>query len=221
MENLVIITSIINTPNIELSYIKTRSVYDNSSRFKQTMITISRIKQYIPNSKILLVECSEFTKEQSLYFKNNCDYILNLYLDIKSKESIYSKSKALGEGTMTMEALKYIKINCIKFDNLFKISGRYYLNDIFNYDTFNNNKCIFKTINGNKNNINTTLYKLTFDELNCFYKFLCDNVWQMKKCIGYEVLISKYVNNFCKNVHFVDTIGIEGMVSVTGEYFKC
>ena len=40
MINLVLITSVINTPNKQLSYSKIRSVFNRNERFKQTKKTI-------------------------------------------------------------------------------------------------------------------------------------------------------------------------------------
>ena len=69
MTNLVLITSIIKTPDIPLSYISTRSVFTHNERFEQTKKTIQTIREKIPNSKILIVECSELDNEQNEYLK--------------------------------------------------------------------------------------------------------------------------------------------------------
>ena len=105
-ENLVIITSIINTPNKPLSYSKTRSIFTRHERFEQTKDTIQSIKKYIPNNKIILVECTDFSINENEYFKNNCDIIINLIHKFKEKNYIYSSAKAAGEGIMTISALR-------------------------------------------------------------------------------------------------------------------
>ncbi len=124
MNNLVLITSIIKPPQTELSYTKIRSVFSNEERFQQTKITIQNIKEKIPNVKILLVECSNLSQDESNYFNNNCDYFLNLINNHDYVDNIYSISKSLGEGTMTICAFDFIKRNNITFDNFFKITGR-------------------------------------------------------------------------------------------------
>ena len=63
MDNLVLITSIINTPKTPLSYSKIRSVYTRNERFEQTKKTIESIKEKIPNHKILIVECTDFNED--------------------------------------------------------------------------------------------------------------------------------------------------------------
>jgi len=62
MINLVLITSIVNTPNLPLSYTKTRSVFTTEERFTQTKKTILSVKEKIPNCKILIVECSKLSE---------------------------------------------------------------------------------------------------------------------------------------------------------------
>jgi hypothetical protein len=118
MNNLVLITSIIDTPNTSLSYSDIRSVFSRDERFEQTKLTIQSVRDKIPNSKILLIECTEFTNEEKEYFNTNCDYVLNLINDKYAKEAIYSQIKLLGECTYTVKAIEYIKENNLQFDNL-------------------------------------------------------------------------------------------------------
>ena len=143
MKNLVLITSVVNTPNLPLSYSKIRSVFTREERFLQTKKTIESIKEKIPDYKIMIVECTDFTDEEKSYFKNECDYILNLWDKKELHSNIFGLSKSLGEGTMTIEALKYIQYKKIEYENLFKICGRYSLNNEFNYNIYNNNKLVF------------------------------------------------------------------------------
>ena len=96
MNNLVLITSVICTPNTPLSYISVRSVYSHEERFEQTKRTIESVKQKIPNLKILIVECSNLSFDQEDYLKKNSDYFLNLYNDEKiSNNSIFTSSEMI------------------------------------------------------------------------------------------------------------------------------
>ena len=52
-----------------------RAVYCNCKQKK----TIQSIKEKIPNYKIMIVECTNFTEEEKSYFENECDYVLNLW----------------------------------------------------------------------------------------------------------------------------------------------
>jgi thymidylate synthase len=214
--NIILITSVINTPTLPLSYTKIRSVYSREERFKQTKKTIQSVKEKLSNSKIIIVECSDFNEEERKYFKDNCDYILNLWNKKELHNYIFGQSKSLGEGTMTIEALKYIEEFNLDYQYLYKVSGRYWLNDNFKIENIQNN--IFKRINKNENNVFTALYKIDKKTVEKLVIFLINNIEPMKKCIGYEVLISQFVKNIDKNL--VDIIGLSGFVTVCGSEYN-
>ena len=214
MSNLVLITSVINTPNIPLSYSNTRSVFSRYERFLQTKKTIESIKNKLPNDKIIIVECSDLNQEETDYLKDNCDYILNLWEKKELHNSIFGISKSLGEGTMTIEAFKYIKD--LEYNYLYKISGRYWLNTNFEIGKIQSN--VFKRINNNENNIFTALYKIDKNSVEKLLLFLSQNIEAMKKCIGYEILMSHFVKNIDKKL--VDIIGLSGFVTVCGSEYN-
>lgn len=216
MHDLVLITSVINTPNKQLSYSKIRSIFSRKERFEQTKKTIQSIKEKLSNCKIILVECTDFNDEEYNYFKDNCDYLLNLWNDKNLHDYIFGISKSLGEGTMTIKALQYIQQLNLKYNYLYKISGRYWLNDNFNLNSLESN--IFKKIDNNPNNIFTALYKIDKESVNKLLYFLINNIENMKKCIGYEVLIAYFVKNIDKKL--VDIIGISGFVTVCGSEYN-
>ena len=219
MDTLVLVTSIIDTPNIPLSYGK-RSIFTTEQRFEQTKNTIKSIKDKIPNAKIFVIECSIFNKEQELFFTENSDYLLNLYYDLDIRNNIYSISKSLCEGTMTINAFNYIIKNNIKFDNLIKISGRYYLSENFNYNNFINDKIVIKYINRSINNVFTGLYKLPYLYVLKFKQFLENNKNKMLNCIGYEVLFAEFICEINLDVINFDTIGLAGYVSVGNDFYN-
>lgn len=220
MKPLVLITSVIDTPNKPFSYCEIRSVYTREQRYEQTKKTIESIRMKIPNCIIVLVECSDLQKHEIEYFNNTCDYIMNLWNDKELHDSIFGISKALGEGTMTIKALEYILNNNIEFDNLFKISGRYWLNDKFKYSNFDNNCIMCKKIHNDINNILTALYKIPYKYVSILYIFLRNNIEKMKQCIGYEMIFAMYVKQL-DNVIYCDNLGVSGMISVTqNEYFE-
>jgi|UniRef100_A0A6C0D5V1 hypothetical protein len=219
MANLVLITSIINTPNKPLSYTNTRSVFSRKERFEQTKLTIQSIKAKVPNNKILLVECSDFNEEEKIYFEKECDYILNLWDKKELHCTIFGLSKALGEGTLTIQAFLYINENNICYSNLFKISGRYWLNDNFDYNIFNNEMLIFKKINDN--NISTVLYKFPHYIQEYLHAFLKDNYDNMNNFIGYETLFSNFLKSIkSNNTILFDKLGVSGYVTVCGSFYE-
>ena len=172
MNNLVLITSVIKTPNTPLSYISNRSIYTKEQRFEQTKKTILSIKDKIPNAVVMIVECSELTESEVSFFEQNSDHFLNLYNFENIRHNVYGISKSLGEGTMTYHALNYIELNNIQYDNLIKISGRYFLSDKFNINNFNNKLIVIKYIDGDRDNVFTALYKLPQKASENFKKFV-------------------------------------------------
>ena len=228
MTTLVLITSVINTSSNRLSYSKTRSKFNAEERYIQTQKTIESVREKIPGCKIFLIETSELPDDYTDYFLANTDYYLNLCSDECIADTSGS-SKALGEGTQTIHAIKYIMDNDIDYDNLIKISGRYYLSDAFDKTIFENNKIVVKTIsnnnkrrrNNNNDNILTAMYKLPKLHVPQLRTFLLANINKMKQCIGYEILFGTFVNGFSKNtLDYVNTIGVCGLVSICASYYS-
>jgi hypothetical protein len=162
------------------------------------------------------VECTDFNKEEEDFFNKNCDYVFNLWNKKELHNNIFGPSKSLGEGTMTIEALKYIEELKLEFNYLYKISGRYWLNENFKMDKVDNN--VFKRIKNSENNIFTALYKVDKETAHKLLEFLINNIEAMQKYTGYEVLISHFVKNI--NKILVDTIGLSGFVTVCGSEYN-
>ena len=220
MNNLVLITSVICTPNNPLSYTPTRSVFTHDERFAQTKKTIETVKEKIPNSKIFIVECSELNEEQTDYFTKNSDYFLNLFNEPEKCANVYGKSKSLGEGTMTFCALEYVLNNNIIFDNLIKISGRYWLSDKFNYNNFNNTNIVIKYIDNNHDNVFTALYKIPMETVINFKLFLQNKFKEMINLIGYEILFANFIKTENIQITNIDHVGLEGYISVSKEFYS-
>jgi hypothetical protein len=220
MKNLILIISIIKPPNKPLSYTSTRSIYTPRERFEQTKKTFDTVRQQIPDSKIFLVECSELTDEEEQYFISKSDYFLNLYNNEHAKTNIYSKSKSLGEGTMTYHVLENIISNKIEFENLIKISGRYWLSDLFDYSKFDNNNITIKYINNKDDNVLTSLYKLPKNNAIHLFNFLGNNFEKMHQCIGYEVIFAEFIKNENSIINCINPIGVMGFISVSNDFYN-
>ena len=218
-KNIIFITSVIHTPDLPLSYINTRSIYDHNERFEQTKKTIYTIRMKIPNSIIFIVDCSPLNDYEKEYFEKSADIFISLY-DLKDSNiinNVYSKSKSLGEGTITMYALNYLMQNNIEFDNFYKLSGRYWLNDNFDYNLFDNDKIVVTKINNDLHNLITCLYKLPKKYISPWFTFLLHSINDMKNYIGAEVLFAKFINTINNNDKiFVEKIGVSGNIAVCG-----
>jgi len=220
MNSITLITSVINTPNIPLSYTSCRSVFTKEERFEQTKKTISSIREKIPNTKILLIECSQLSSYEREYFTRNVDYFLNIF-EINNEQLIqrmFTISKSMGEGTMTIYAIKYLLNNNIQFDNLFKISGRYWLNDNFEYHLYSTNISCIHAINNDNDNMFTCFYKLSNELTYKWLEYLLNSENDFINCIGYEVIFAKFIKNH-KNINIIkNKVGINGFVTVCGKY---
>jgi len=213
--NIVLITSVIDTPKLPLSYSPIRSVFSREERFEQTKLTIASVKKYIANSMVVIVECSDLSPDEETYFNMECDHVINLWENKELHKMIFGTSKSLGEGIMTIRALEFISNLGLHYDYLYKVSGRYWLNDNFNLTTID--CCVFKQIHGNKANISTALYKLTKNCTDLLKEFLQKNIPAMEKHIGYEILMGQFIMG--KDIKLIDRFGLNGYVTVCGSFY--
>ena len=72
--NIVLVTSVINICAKKLDYSDVRSFCNKQKRLEHTLKTIESIRKYIPDSKILLVECSDI---EETFLRNVVDYFIN------------------------------------------------------------------------------------------------------------------------------------------------
>jgi len=130
MPSLFLITSAINTKF---------GVFDASTRLNQTLETISSIRVFVPDAKLVILEMGAISlnSEQSQVIKNHVDllefhndnYVQTVYQDHR-----WSIVKNLTEMKCFQLALIQLKKTLIFEDinRLYKISGRYVLNQNFN-----------------------------------------------------------------------------------------
>jgi len=216
MKNLVLITSVINTPNIPLSYTNIRSIYTIEERFLQTQKTIESLRKKISNLEILLVECSDLKDDYVNYFKLNCDHFINLNYNIDSRNKVFSQYKAVGETELITKGIEYIELNNLKFDNFFKISGRYYLLDSFDIEIFNNKQICCRNI---EDHITATiLYKIPYFLLFEYKNFLIIN-YLLTTTLSQEEIMRKFVNNY--NIFDIKKLHVEGNIAICGTKFNC
>jgi hypothetical protein len=214
---LVLVTSVINTPQLPLSYTNVRSVFNRQQRFEQTQKTITTVKDKIPNSLIMIIECSDLTEEENHFININTDYQLNLFQQIDLYPSIFGVSKALGEGTMTIEAIKFIKKKNIKFEYFIKISGRYWLNDKFDFKQYNTESAVIKYSGGS---IITVLYKINYPDVFKLLEFLISKIPDMKRCIQYEKMVIEFFESLSCDLLQAEFLGVSGLVSVCGSNYS-
>ena len=218
--NVVLIPSIINTPNLPLSYSAVRSVYSRNERFEQLKKTIQTVKNKIPNLFIILVECTQLIKEEEDYLSYQIDLLVNLYKNEEVRDIIYSASKSHGEGTMTLLGIKSFLKRKIEFNHFFKITGRYWLGDNFDFNKYNNPHNVIKCIDDDKKNVYTCFYKLNKIALIRWFHYLMKQEEPFEKNVNYEIIFGKFLDKIHEHKRFINRLGIFGNVATSGELIQ-
>lgn len=212
-KNAVLITSVLYT--VGGTHPMSRSVFSHDERFEQTKKTIASVRKYIPNCWIIFIECSPLTAEHDAYIRANVDYFQNLW-DTPIRGRMFTNSKAMGEGTQTIYALNHLFKENLVFDNFFKISGRYFLDDRFDYAKWDNDKIIIQDWNDSKS-VFTFLYKMSWrGHVREWYSHLMQSESDFRRNMGYEVIYGHFVEAHAYDVEFIDVMGIEGYISPSG-----
>ena len=159
------------------------------------------------NRKILFIEGSEIDKEYENTIRSNVDFFIQIKNDHRLKPIIDGLSKGCAEASLTIEALKCINIE--EYDNVFKISGRYRLNDSYRESIFEEKLSIFKLSGGS---YCTTLYKINKKDYDLYIKTL-DKAFESGKM--YEIV---FFDAFIKIAKEIDNLGVSGEVSVDGNH---
>jgi hypothetical protein len=147
--NLVIVSSAINTCQAPLSYYPIRSVFDKQKRYEQTLQTLESLKK-IPDAKVYFVECTDIPEfEEDI--KGRVDFYKNVYMSHAGV--IDGPNKGVGE------AISLLVAETDGYDNVFKISGRYYLTDEFDYSLWDNGDTMMWVDDNNGWRL-TTFYKI-------------------------------------------------------------
>lgn len=125
------------------------SKFDTQTRFNHTIETIQSIKKHVPNSYICLAETSykQINEEYRRQFINSTDLYLELWnsegcktfyklCEERPSSSVYIKS--LFETFGILEILGHIVAKQLFTDarRIFKLTGRYVLNDKFNIQDY-------------------------------------------------------------------------------------
>lgn len=200
MKDCVIITSIIETTSLPLSYSDIRSVYSHQQRFEQTLETIDSVRKYLPGTTIVLVECSP-ESEYMRCIREKVDVFINQYPNDKIRNGTH---KGLCEAELMMKVFESFDLTEYRY--IFKISGRYKLLDTFDINEWIVDKPVgCFTYNYSGPSIHTFFYKFTPREIdtlkNMFEQMIEMNVEEcIEKCV-YKALLP--------NIKFIEKIGIE------------
>lgn len=219
-KNIVLVTSKLVVSNNVYSYTNNRSIYTKQQRFLQTINTIASIRKYIPDSYIVLIDNSTLNKIEYDTIKYKTDYFINItdnnMLNYYTNDH---KLKLFGELLQQLcfydNFFKKIDRNLIK--NFFKISGRYFINDNFNFKNYDNDLNIFKKNESvtDRDYYYTSFYKLTpsilaeyFEQLNIILSE--ENLYNENTVSDFEVVIPSKI----KNKTIITNLGVTQIFSV-------
>jgi hypothetical protein len=223
-KNIIIITSKIYTSNNSFSYVNHRSIYSKDERLSQTINTINSIRNKIPNSYIVLFDNSEFDNNEYDLLDNHVDQFINITdngeLNYYTNEYEY---KAFAEifQIITLYDVFLKKVDSKMINNIFKITGRYVLNDQFNYNNYdneNNDKNIFKRDYNlcHMKYYYTCFYKISRNFLHEYFKILLETFNHKDYYVNknLEEIIPEVINyNFTE----FQELGITQYISVFNE----
>ncbi len=221
-KNIFLITSIITPCENPLSYYFLRSVFTPEQRYIQTLKSINSIRNYYPDAVIYWIEGSFVEESFEKEIKQKVEYYLNVYEE--NKDELNSEFKGLGERILILKGLEYIfeqqKEKDFSF-NLYKLSGRYYLNNEFDVNQFKSSgKSTFKMWEDHKS-FTSIFYKIVSKDILFFYQILSEGYDFLSRGKSMEECLYKgfFINTF-DHIHNVDKCNVSGYLSTEGYFFK-
>ena len=196
----------------------------------QTLKTCESIREKLPDADIMICECSPLTPDENEVFEKIADFFVNLH-GTKWEAGTRSHSKAAGEGAQTIAAAGIIENSGMakQYSKIMKISGRYWLNDNFKPELWNDKNTDTET-NKNKNVANvpsassptpctsTVLYQLSTEAFLEFAKYLDTHTSDINACVAFETLFHRffYQSPCCIPSNLVSSLGVSGFCAVDG-----
>ena len=133
-------------------------VFNPADRLKQTLDTITSIKNKVPGSKIIIMECcgDPIQPAQEKLLRDNCNVFFDCSHD-KEVQALYDNDNwdVVKNGTEIMVFGRVLAIlqqekMLDDVDRIHKMSGRYVLNDLFDLNTYEDSTVQDKIIIGPK-----------------------------------------------------------------------
>lgn len=207
-----IVSSVIYPKQKELSYASTRSVYNPEERAGQTMQTIQSIREKVPGAKIVLVE-SGLRADLPLELSNQVDQYIYVGNNFLVRFACDSRFKSLGEAAMLLAAAGSITY---KADLFFKISGRYFLDENFNIESWRSE--LFKFFYIREDYVSTRLYS---------FGHTMAAMWRLALIKGLPLLFLDYpiehiLPRFIPKKYILpmDKVGVMGADATSGKIVK-
>lgn len=210
--------------------VKQLSVFNNHERFFQTEETIKSIQKYCSNNKIILFDASyEMPKKEYIdaISKMGVDFLFTGN-NVQVKHFSEVGLRSLAETISFIIALDYFSKNKVPCERIYKMSGRYKLNDnfILNRDEFKDSFVFLPTVNSwmSKEKQEEAGVDRIFELRLWHMDSSLFDTFQLKlpiifnDCVRYGIDVE---HSYYKNLHmhkWVETkpIGLEGVIAPTG-----
>lgn len=167
---------------------------------------------------ILLIDCSNLSQNECEYFKKNVDLFINCKDNEAITKKVFSENKSNGERSYLLYAFNIInQLRINNLENIFKLSGRYYLNETFSYDFYDNKDDIIKIVD----------FKLWQNAaVSCFFKIHINNIADFMQLLeSYEQLFDSGISteHFMydyalknKKNKSINNLGCSGKIAING-----
>lgn len=208
-----IITSVIYPKNDKLvQYNGVRSIFNPEDRAKQTLQTIESIRVKVPGAKIILVESGlreilpfELQKKVDQYIYVGNKKLVRLSCD--------SKQKSWGEIMMLFYAIKEFGFTANFY---FKMSGRYFLNEEFRLNDWQQGEFVLQYIK--EDYICTRLYGFRKSAFVTWKNALLKGIPLTMVAYPIENTLAKYIPR--NRVHRLMRLGISGIGASSSDIIK-
>ena len=216
VQNVVVITSYLACPTA-------KSVFSRVQRFEQTQITIESVRRRIPHSYIVLIDASPLTENERVYFSKHVDHIIECEHDEYISKSVSSPNRSEGERAYLLHAFSIvhtlISSGKLMARNIFKISGRYWLNHQFDFSMYDTDTNTIQTVDKTKWNeaCVSCLFKLSAQYLPSFLDIL-QSVSFQGLCT--ETFLYHYIRPKFLTTH-LSVLGCSGHIAINGIYGEC
>ena len=203
-----IITSVINTGDAPWSYTSVRSVYTCQQRYEQTLKSIQSIRDLNDGTFIVLSECSEISTEMTEELRCRVDLFVQSYDNETIRNAcINSAKKGYGEVLQSLAAVESLNRIGMPFRRIFKLSGRYFLNNYFDKNNFSLDMYTFTK--GARQS--TVLYSVPYNLMESYVGALSD----CAKLYEHNVIaLEDILPPRCKPAKYIDCCGMAGCIGI-------
>jgi hypothetical protein len=215
--------------------------YSTEERFEQTKDTLYSIRQKVPNSHIILIDNShvDLPDDYVKYFEANTDKFIRYEHNLASLYYNLTADKSLGELMIMYRALEEVKKLDVIFERIFKLSGRYTLNENFNIDDYDElsrfivggvHEWTVNNEDGESKRLSfaTSLWSFPFDEIDNIKNILLMNTYEFILKTNHGIvkpwrtdLENAFFNCIPKEILYdKNPIGVTTNWAVNGKVFK-